>query len=42
MSIAIALNAECINNLNLKPAQAVIAQLLQEGAIATSEQQLTF
>ncbi|NER45225.1 MAG: CRR6 family NdhI maturation factor [Symploca sp. SIO1A3] len=42
MSIAIALNAECINNLNLKPAQAVIAQLLQEGAIAASEQQLTF
>ena len=42
MSIAIALNAECINNLNLEPAQAVIAQLLQEGAIASSEQQLQF
>ena len=42
MSIAIALNAECINNLNLEPAQAVMAQLLQEGAIASSEQQLQF
>ncbi|NES24960.1 MAG: CRR6 family NdhI maturation factor [Symploca sp. SIO3E6] len=42
MSIAIALNAECINNLNLEPAQAVIAQLLQEGAIASGEQQLQF
>ncbi|NEP62166.1 MAG: CRR6 family NdhI maturation factor [Symploca sp. SIO2G7] len=42
MSIAIALNAECINNLNLEPAQAVIAQLLQEGAIVSGEQQLQF
>ena len=42
MSIAIALNAECINNLNLEPAQAVIEQLLQAGVLSSSEQQLQF
>ncbi|NET60346.1 MAG: CRR6 family NdhI maturation factor [Symploca sp. SIO2E6] len=42
MSIAIAIDAEGINNLNLEPAQAVITQLRQQGAIASGEQQLQF
>jgi hypothetical protein len=42
MTIAIALNTECINNLDLAPASRVIDNMLQEGAIATYEQQLSF
>lgn len=41
MAIAIALNADSINKLDLSPAITVIEQLLQEGAV-THEQQLTF
>lgn len=42
MSITIALNSECVNNLDLSPAQTVIENLLQCQAIASSEQQLRF
>lgn len=42
MTIAIALNADSINNLNLSPAQTLIENLLQEGAITSYEQQLSF
>jgi hypothetical protein len=42
MTIAIALNSDCINNLNLSPAKAVIDKLLQEETIASQEQQLRF
>ncbi|NET06388.1 MAG: CRR6 family NdhI maturation factor [Symploca sp. SIO2B6] len=42
MTIAIALNFEIINNLDLSPAQRKIDKLLQEGAIASYEQQLQF
>jgi hypothetical protein len=42
MTIAIALNLDCINNLDLSPAQAVIDKLLQEGKVASHEQQLRF
>ncbi|HEY9632470.1 MAG TPA: CRR6 family NdhI maturation factor [Coleofasciculaceae cyanobacterium] len=42
MTIAIALNSDCINTLDLSFAQTVIEQLLQEGAIASHEQQLHF
>lgn len=42
MTIAIALNSDSINNLDLSPAQTVIEKLLQEGAIAAHEQQLHF
>ncbi len=42
MTIAIALNTDCINNLDLSPASTVIEQLLQEKAIASHEQQLHF
>ncbi|GAA6621276.1 CRR6 family NdhI maturation factor [Scytonema sp. NUACC26] len=42
MTIAIQLNTECINSLNLSPAVSVIEKLVQEGAIATQEQQLCF
>jgi len=38
----IALNSDCINNLDLSPAQRVIEKLLQEGALASHEQQLRF
>lgn len=38
----IALNSDCINNLDLSPAQTVIEKLLEEGAIASFEQQLRF
>lgn len=42
MTIAIALNSDHVNNLDLSPAQKVIEKLLQEGAIASQEQQLRF
>lgn len=42
MTLAIALNSDCINNLDLSPAQRVIEKLLSEGTIASHEQQLTF
>ncbi|NEO97776.1 MAG: CRR6 family NdhI maturation factor [Symploca sp. SIO2E9] len=42
MTIAIALNFEIINNLDLSPAQRVIDKLLQEGKITSHEQQLQF
>jgi hypothetical protein len=42
MTITIALNADSINNLDLAPALTVIDQLLQEGTIPNSEQQLRF
>lgn len=42
MTIAIALNAENLNNLDLSPAIEKIETLLSEGAIASYEQQLQF
>ncbi|MDJ0519420.1 MAG: CRR6 family NdhI maturation factor [Trichodesmium sp. MO_231.B1] len=42
MTITIALNTEHIHNLDLSPVENIISQLLQEGAIASSEQQLNF
>jgi hypothetical protein len=42
MTIAIALNTDCINNLDLSPALTVISQLLEDGAMASHEQQLHF
>ena len=42
MAITIALNTEHFHNLDVSPAQSVISQLLSEGAIASSEQQLNF
>ncbi len=42
MTITIALSSECIDNLDLSPAQSVIENLLREGAIASSEQQMGF
>ncbi len=42
MTLTIALNSDCINNLDLSPAQAVIDKLLSEGAIFTHEHQLHF
>lgn len=42
MAITIALNTEHFHNLDLSPVQSVISQLLSEGAIASSEQQLNF
>lgn len=42
MTIKIALNTENLNNLDISPVEIVISQLLQEGAIASSEQQLNF
>jgi hypothetical protein len=42
MTITIALNFDQINALDISPAQTVIDNLLQEGAIASSEQQLRF
>lgn len=42
MTIAIAVNSDHLNNLDLSPAQKVIEKLLQEGAIASREQQLRF
>ncbi|MGB3512880.1 MAG: CRR6 family NdhI maturation factor [Microcoleaceae cyanobacterium] len=42
MTIKISLNTEHLNNLDLSPVESVISQLMQEGAIASSEQQLNF
>ncbi|MFB2773001.1 CRR6 family NdhI maturation factor [Pelatocladus sp. BLCC-F211] len=42
MSITIALNSDSIHNLDISPVTTVIEQLLQEGAIASHEQQLHF
>lgn len=42
MTIAITLNAECLNTLDVSPAQTVIEKLLQEQAIISHEQQLHF
>lgn len=38
----IALDSQSVNNLDLSPAQTVIESLLQNGAIASFEQQLNF
>jgi hypothetical protein len=38
----IALDSQAVNNLDLSPAQTVIESLLQDGAIASFEQQLNF
>jgi hypothetical protein len=42
MTIAIALDTEIINSLNLGPVQIVIDNLLTTGVIASCEQQLSF
>lgn len=42
MTITISLDTDSVNNLDLSPAVTVIEQLLQEGAIASHEQQLCF
>lgn len=42
MTITIALNSDCLDKLDLSPAVTVIEKLLQEGAIASHEQQLYF
>ncbi len=42
MTIAISLNAECLHNLDLSPAQTEIERLLQQGDLPSSEQQLRF
>jgi hypothetical protein len=42
MTIAIALNSNSINNLDISPAQSAIAKLLHEGTIASHEQELRF
>ncbi|MBW4639078.1 MAG: CRR6 family NdhI maturation factor [Gloeocapsa sp. UFS-A4-WI-NPMV-4B04] len=42
MTLVIALNSDSINNLALSPAQTVIENLLQDGAITSHEQQLQF
>ncbi len=42
MTITIALSSDFIHNLDLSPAQSVIENLLSNGAIASSEQQLRF
>nr|WP_250122270.1 CRR6 family NdhI maturation factor [Chroococcidiopsis sp. CCMEE 29] len=42
MTTTITLNSECINNLDLSPVQTVIENWLQQGAIASYEQQLSF
>lgn len=42
MTIAIALNSDHLNNLDLSPVQDVIEKLLQEGEIGSHEQQLHF
>ncbi|MGK7921663.1 MAG: CRR6 family NdhI maturation factor [Trichodesmium sp.] len=41
MTIKIAINTEQINHLDVSPVDSVISQLLEEGAIASSEQQLS-
>lgn len=42
MTITIAINTDSINNLDLSPASEVMEKWLQEGAIASHEQQLRF
>lgn len=42
MTITIALDSDCLDKLDLSPAVTVIEKLLQEGAIASHEQQLHF
>ncbi|SRR5579883_917332 len=42
MTITIALNTDVINSLDIDPAATVIEKLLQEGTIASHEQQLRF
>src|SRR4028118_445454 len=42
MTLTIALNSDCINTLDLSPAQVEIEKLLQEKAIASHEQQICF
>jgi len=42
MTTTITLNSECINNLDLSPVQTVIENWLQQEAIASYEQQLSF
>ncbi|MFB2895596.1 CRR6 family NdhI maturation factor [Aerosakkonemataceae cyanobacterium BLCC-F50] len=42
MPIAITINTDQINKLDLSPAKRAIEEILQTGAIATSEQQLSF
>src|SRR4028119_1302106 len=42
MTIAIALNSDHLNNLDLSPVQDVIEKLLKEGDIASHEQQVHF
>lgn len=42
MTIEIALSSDCINHLDLSPATTVIDKLLQEGTIASYEQQVRF
>jgi hypothetical protein len=42
MTITIALNTDCINNLDILPARTVIDKLLQQQAIISHEQQLCF
>lgn len=42
MPIAISINTDQINKLDLSPAKSVIEEILQTGAFATSEQQLSF
>lgn len=42
MTITIALNSECLQNLDVSPVRTVVEKLLQEGAIASHEQQIRF
>ena len=42
MTTKIALNNDCINTLDLSPATTVIENILQQGAIASHEQQIQF
>ncbi|MBD2744143.1 CRR6 family NdhI maturation factor [Coleofasciculus sp. FACHB-1120] len=42
MTTTIALNSDLIQTLDLSPVQSAIEKLLQEGAIASAEQQLRF
>jgi hypothetical protein len=42
MTITIAINTDFINHLDISPASTVIEKLLQEGAIASQEQELCF
>ena len=42
MTIAITINTDQINNLDLSPAKTVIEKIWQTGEIGTSEQQLSF